>query len=339
MSARSRGALALALAALWSGEARAEGATSDARVLLEWSRGPGAESCVSADDAAREVERLLGRPVFAAAADAERRLVVSIERTSEPHGYRAHMTLVAASGVTLGSREITIEALSCESATEAFSLALAIIVDLPRTPEESAPPPAPSPSEARPERAPAPSPASRQPPGRVQAGLGLAGAIEANTRVSPGGHLVVLLEPMRFLPVLTGVLSTVRPHDFASRRAWLSSTRIEATLCLPPWSTRAFALFACLGPEATIHVGWGTGFGDDRSGVSATFGGIARAYGTYALSSHVQLFATIAVAATPQTLEVAFTDQDGARRTAFETSSVIPALSLGIAFEESLRTP
>lgn len=339
MSARSRGALALAfttLGVIAPTAGRAEGAAPDARVVLDWSRGAGAESCMSAEEAATEVERLLSRPVFAPPGNADRRLVVSIDRTSEPHGYRATMTLFAASGAPLGSREITIEAESCERATEAFTLALSIMADLPRTPEES-PPPSKAPPAAGhppPPQPPPPPPPRRPPPARVQAGLGVAAAMETGARVSPGGHVVVLVEPTRFLPVLAGVLSTVRPYEtFESRRAWLSSTRVEAALCLPPWRTRAFALFGCLGPEATIHIGWGTGFGEDRTGVSAAFGGVARAYARYALSSHLQLFATIAVAVTPQTLEVAFTDRTGTRRTAFKTSTVLPALTIGAAFD------
>ena len=171
-------------------------------------------------------------------------------------------------------------------------------------------------------------------------GIGPAAAIVTSSAVSPGGYLSVLFEPKAFLPVLGGVLSTVRSHDaFAGQRAWLSNTRVEASVCLPPLTAKAFSLFGCLGPEATIHVGWGAGFGEDRSGHSATFGGLARVYARHSLRSELHVFATIAVAATPQPLEVAFTDRSGARRTALETSYFSPSLALGVAFDEFLGTP
>ena len=88
-----------------------------------------------------------------------------------------------------------------------------------------------------------------------------------------------------------------------------------------------------------MHVGWGAGFGEDRSGFSTTFGGVARAYARQMLSSNVHVFASIAVAATPQSLEVAFTDQSGARRTALETLFFSPSLSIGVAYDDYLRTP
>ncbi len=343
MSARSRGAVALALTTLWSMPAQAESAPADARVLLEWSRGPGAESCLSPEEAATEVERLLARPVFASSS-ADRRLVVSIERTTEPPGYTAHMTLFAASGAALGDRVIAIEAERCEQATEAFTLALSIMADLPRTPEELASAPTPPARDVRRDEvpsAPATSQAPRpRPAARIGVGVGPAAAIVTSSAVSPGGHLSLLVEPKSFLPVLGAVVSTVRPHEtFASRRAWLSSTRVEAALCLPPLTAKALALFACVGPEATFHFGWGAGFGDDRSGMAATLGGVARAYVRHPLASNVHVFASIAVAATPRTLEVAFTDPGGARRIALETSYFSPSLSIGVAFDDYLGKP
>lgn len=342
MSARSRGALALALAALWSLPAHAEGAPQEereARVLLEWTRGPGAESCLSPEAAAIEVERLLARPVFAST-NTDRRLVVSIERTTDPPGYEAHMSLFAASGAPLGSREIAIEAERCEQATEAFTLALSIMADFPRTPEEDTSPPRPRPPETpAPPARPSPAP-PRSTRGRFAVGVGPAAAIVTGSAISPGGHLAVLFEPRSFLPVLGGLTSTLRPHEtFASRSAWLSSTRIEAALCLPPLAAKAFALFGCLGPEATIHLGWGAGFGEDRSGLATTFGGIARAYARHAVGTNLHLFASIALAATPQTLEVAFTDASGARRTALATTFFSPSLSIGVAFDDYLGRP
>jgi len=291
---------------------------------------------MSTEEAAKDVERLLARPVFAPQKEANRRLVVSIERTNEPRGYRATMDLFAASGTPLGSREIAIEAERCEQATEAITLALSIMADLPRTPEELLTPS--NEREARPPRplAPAPAtvPARRSPPSHLQLGLGPAVAMATSSSVSPGVHVAALFEPTKFVPILAGVVSTARAYDtFDSRRVWLSSTRLEAALCLPLLGRRAFTLFACLGPEATIHVGWGAGFGEDRSGLASAFGGVARAYARFALSSKLQLFATTAVSATPQALDVGFTDRTGTRRTVLKTSTVTPTLAIGAGFD------
>ena len=329
----ARFGVALALGVLWSSAARAEGPPHEAQVLLDWSRGPGAETCLSSDEAAREVERLLARRVFGTVGT-ERRLVVSIERTEVPPGYRANMTLFAASGAPLGSREIEIEADRCEQATEAFTLALSIMADLPRTPEESGPPPVVPSEQPRPRSPPPP-----RPPSHLRLGVGIAALMETGTRVAPGGHLVALFEPIHFVPVMAGVLSTVRAHDTSpSRSAWLSSTQVEAGVCLPPWRRGAFGVLGCLGPQATVRYGWGAGFREARSGVAAAFGGVARAYVHYRLGSSVELFGTIAVAVSPERLAVTYTDGTGARRTAFETSTVIPSLSFGAAFVESLGT-
>ncbi len=342
MSARSRGALALALTALWSLPARAETTPDEARVLLEWSRGPGAESCLSPEEAATEVERLLSRPVFATSST-DRRLVVSIERTADPPGYKASMRLFAASGAPLGQREIVIAAERCEQATEAFTLALSIMADIPRTPGESLPPPPPESHAAPPvPSAPvSPPPLRTRAPDRVGIGIGPAAAIVATPATpSLGGHVSVLFEPTGFIPVLGGVVSTVRSHEvLESRRAWLSSTQLEATLCVPPLSAKSLSVFACLGPEATIHVGWGAGFGDARSGVSTTVGAIARAYVRQMIGERAHLFASFGIAATPRALEVAFTEPGGARREALRTAYFSPFLSFGIAFDDFLRTP
>lgn len=291
---------------------------------------------MSSDEAAREVERLLARPVFGTTGT-ERRLVVSIERTEAPPGYRADMTLFAASGAPLGSRDIVIESDRCEQATEAFTLALSIMADLPRTPGESDLSPTVPAEQARPQPVQATQPPA--PRSRLHLGLGVGAVVETGTRVAPGGQLLALFEPMRFVPVLAGVLSTARAHETSpSRSAWLSSTQIEAAVCLPAWRGGAFAFLGCLGPEATIRYGWGAGFGEARSGVAAAFGGVARAYVHYRVGSSVALFGTIAVAASPERLAVTYTDGTGARRTAFETSTVIPSLSFGAAFVESLGT-
>ena len=285
---------------------------------------------------------MLGRPVFAPREEADRVLRVAIEHTFEPSRYAAHMALFSASGEPLGAREIAIEAQTCAEATEAFTLALSIMADLARSLDEPSTPPPPPPKDTPPSPGPIALPhvPARRTPWKLQLAAGPAVVVEPSPTVAPGGQLFAVVEPPRFWPVMLGALSSLRPHSAREdKQFWLSSTRIDAALCLPRQHAQRFSVLGCLGPQMTVHAAWGSGFGADRSGLSATFGGVVQGYASYALTRNLHAFTTLALAGTPQQITVAFTDRAGTQRTAFETSTVSATLSIGIAFEDILGKP
>ena len=285
---------------------------------------------------------MLGRPVFAPREEADRVLRVAVEHTVEPNGYAAHMALFSASGEPLGAREIAIEAQACAEATEAFTLALSIMADLAQGLDEPSPSPPPPPKDTPPSPRPVALPhvPARSEPWKLQLAAGPAVVVETTPTVAPGGHLFAVVEPPTLWPVMLGALSSLRPHSAReNKQFWLSSTRIDAALCLPRQHARRFSVLGCLGPQMTVLAAWGSGFGADRSGLSATFGGVVQGHASYALTRNLHAFATIALAGTPQQITVAFTDRAGAQRTAFETSTVSATMSIGIAFEDILGKP
>ncbi len=321
MRALSCRALALALVAT-AAPSRADEPAS-ARVWLDWSQGRGAETCIAAEEVVREVEQLLGRRVFVPRSESDRTLHVELTHEVDPSRYGAQMVLRSKSGKSLGTREIVIETSTCEDASEAFVLAISMLADLSRTAEETA-------SEAR------PAPAKTPEPWHLQARLGPALALDGSGSVAPGAHLSAMLSPAHAWPFGLAALSTVRSSSpTTSTRYMLSSTTFTATLCLPPHRDRGrrFEVTGCVGPQATLHVGSGTGFAVDRTAVRTTFGGELQAYGGYALSPTIRLFAMLGLVATPQQVEVVVQDAAGNPRRVDLASHATVAASIGIAFE------
>ena len=279
-----------------------------------------------------EVERMLDRPVFAPREEANRVLRVAIEHTAEPNGYAAHMALFSASGEPLGAREIAIEAQACAEATEAFTLALSIMADLAQSLDEPSPPPLTRSKDTPPSPGPIALPhvPARSAPWKLQLAAGPAVVVETSPTVAPGGHLFAVVEPPRLWPVMLGALSSLRPHSAREdKQFWLSSTRIDAALCLPRQHARRFSILGCLGPQMTVHAAWGSGFGADRSGLSATFGGVVQGYASYALTRNLHR--------SPRSLSRGHRSESrspsrterGRSETAFETSTVSATMSIG----------
>ena len=315
-------ALAVALVAT---SAPSRAAEPSARVWLDWSHGPGTETCLRSEEVVREVEELLGRTIFVPRSESDRTLHVDVTHDVDPSRYGARMVLRSKTGRSLGTREIVIETSTCQDASEAFVLAISMLADLPRTAEEEAtdaPPPRPA------------TPAAS--PWHLQARLGPALAIDASGSLGPGGHLSAMLSPPSVWPFGLAALSTVRwSSPTASTRYVLSSTTLMAALCLPPYrdGARRFEVTGCAGPQATLHVGSGTGFAVDRTSVQTTFGGEVQAYGSYALSPAIRIFSMLGLAATPQQVEIVFQDPSGGRRRVDLASHATVAASMGLAFE------
>ncbi|AKU97435.1 hypothetical protein AKJ09_04099 [Labilithrix luteola] len=313
------------------------------RVWLDWETGPGTEGCISRDDAAKEVERTLGRRVFVAREEAERTLHVQLERAETPSRYSAHMTLLSARGTPLGERDITIESTSCAGATDGITLALSIMADLARTREEEeeaktppAMPPSPPVATTPPPVRPPPRPAEKRNERRWQGfvGFGPAVTFDGNADFAPGLHVFGLVDPPGFLPLALSGLQTVRPFDTPQGGTfWQSTSQIDASVCAPSLRRGKFELDGCLGPQATLYVAWGSGLMENRSGVSATFGGALRVYGTVAVARGVRLFGTLGLSATPQRIDIKTLDLNGQKMSIHETSTVTAVSSIGVALD------
>ncbi len=319
MRALSCRALALALVATVA-PSRADEPTR-ARVWLDWSQKRGTETCIGTEEVVHDVEQLLGRRVFAPRSESDRTLHVDVSHDVDPSRYGAQMVLRSKAGKSLGTREIVIETSTCEDASEAFVLAISMLADLPRTAEETA-------SETRPE------PAKTAPePWHLQARLGPAIALDGSGSVAPGAHVSAMLSPPFVWPFGLSAMSTMRwSSPTPTTRYELSSTTFAATLCLPSYRDRGgrFEVTGCAGPQATLHVGSGKGFAVNRTAVRTTFGGELQAYGGYALSPAIGLFAMLGLAATPQEVEVVVQDSAGSPRRVDLASHATVAASIGL---------
>lgn len=131
---RLRALLAGAAALLLSAQAPASSSSppgaAPAGVHLEYSGVAGAESCISGERLAREVEARLGRQVFVPAARAEvtARVVV---RSGEGGGFRASVELFDERGRGLGSRELESSGAGCAALNEPLALVLSLAADMP----------------------------------------------------------------------------------------------------------------------------------------------------------------------------------------------------------------
>ncbi|HWA72935.1 MAG TPA: hypothetical protein VG937_11390 [Polyangiaceae bacterium] len=143
---RSCVAGAVTLCALSLG-ARAETAPPRSSAL-NWVRRPGAESCPSAFEIARQIDERLGRRVFSSPSNAELFVEAWVERRDAPAvAWLASITVYSANGSATGQRQLESDEMSCTKLGEAAVLAIALMVD----PEavERAEVPGPSPKRER----------------------------------------------------------------------------------------------------------------------------------------------------------------------------------------------
>jgi hypothetical protein len=109
--------------------ARAQTATPRS-FALNWVRRPGAESCPTAAELARQIDERLGRRVFSSPSTAEFLVEAWVARQEEPaRGWLASIAVYAANGVETGRRELTSDDSSCAKLAEASVLAIALMVD------------------------------------------------------------------------------------------------------------------------------------------------------------------------------------------------------------------
>jgi hypothetical protein len=245
---------------------------------LAWVRLPGAESCIGARALAQAVERRLGRQVFVSAAQAGLSIEGRIERTAQPEGFRAIITLSDEAGAPLGTRELQREVPRCGVLDEEIALVVALLIDpdAALAPPPAAPPaPPPSPplqvilrrEEPMPAPAPCPSPPPLPPPPRpaqpwrtgLQVGpVGVLGLL-------PGAGIGVGLR-VHFAPPRWPVLE-IGAAIFASQRVASGTLGADfrlsvVSLAVCPVSAErwGFSFAACAGVELGAIRGGGFGF-------------------------------------------------------------------------------
>jgi hypothetical protein len=120
-------------AAAW-GQARAQ-----ERFRLSWQRGPGAESCPSADQLGRRIAARIGRDPFAD--EAEKSVDARVEHTSD--GWRVEVRLLDRNGHVIATREpLESNAADCSALSDAVVLSVALAIE----PDAALPPPKPPPA-------------------------------------------------------------------------------------------------------------------------------------------------------------------------------------------------
>lgn len=295
--------LALATAGLSSAfAAEAPASPADAPppalVHLEYRRMPGAASCVSAPQLARDVEARLGRRVFVAPADAELTARVRAQRVSRR--FVIELELFDRERRSLGRRELSTAAGHCSALDDSLALVLALAADMPRQP---APPPE-SAAAAAPSTAPAASPPALPPslgsalsiPAityaprlgvRWRPSLGAAAAIGLVPALAPGLELGLELQANQSWPVSVHAAGFLQ-QDQASNAPPKGATFAAQTLVLGvcPW-TGAFGRFEaslcalqCLGRIRARGVGFDEEQRDDGWSLHAGAGiTLTRAFG------------------------------------------------------------
>jgi hypothetical protein len=214
---------------------------------LSWVRLPGADSCVSTQDLARDVEARLHRSVFVSPSDAD----VSVEGRIEPKpkgGWHATIAIRDDRGALLGNRNLDNPATSCGEMREELAFVIAVMID-----PDAALTPRPAPAPAR-----APDP----PRWRLDAGTSVAGAAGLLPHVSLGVRVDALLTPPKLIP-LEG-FGVVWPHDsLGSASIWLAL--VGGGLCPLRYLGSRVLLYGCAsgiagmmsssGPASTVPVG------------------------------------------------------------------------------------
>ena len=259
------GILAMPLAA---GVARAD---SPRPSSLSWVRLEGAESCIGGRALALAVERRLGAEVFVSPARASVSVEGRIERTTEPDGWRAVITISDESGAQLGARLLESDAARCDALGEQITLVIAVMID-PDAALRPAPaaPPVPAPEvivehEIVPVAVPvpycAPPPAA---PWRAGAGAGAIFSLGLLPGIGVGAETRARLAPPRW-PVLQLGAAVWIPRRAGSGSIGASFFLAHASLALCPLSTSrgGFDLSGCVGFQlGALRAG---GFGFDLS--------------------------------------------------------------------------
>lgn len=310
-------AVVVAFGMLAGASARADEGTRGL-ASFEWTRAPGAEACLSEAEIVEDVERSLKRRVFAPRAVADRVLRAAIAPAAS--GWHATIDLSTKRGVALGAREIEIEGSDCREASDTLVLAISLMADLPELPIERAPPP------VRAVRVEAPV--------RFRAAIAPAAVVDDGPAVHPGAALSLEVLPHAFVPVVVDLLFQLQTHSTARGQQYgLGGSTLALSLCPLQVAHSRFGLLACVGPEATLYAAWGRGFSENATAFSSTFGGLVQARASYAFTDKLRGFLLLGAVATPQSVDLLFSEEGGGGRVLGRTSHVIGVGGLGVTLE------
>lgn len=244
----------------FAGRARAQPSSEapPAPVRLEWAADE--PSCPPLELVRSQVQGVLGRDPFAAAADAAPPYVVSVRISAASAGWSALLELRDASGAVLGGRTVHARARRCASLAESLGLVLAMVIDLSRrhaelTLPES--PPAPVVSPPRVEPLPSSVARARHRVGvAVRTGPGV--AIGLLAPVTLGYHLALIVTPTPALGVRFSL--DAFPSDFAydaGAAVELRAATGSFDACLRFADVGVLSLSVCAGGVVGAAVGTG----------------------------------------------------------------------------------
>lgn len=182
---------------------------------LGWTRLEGADGCIGTRELAEGVEKILRRPTFVSASQADLAIEGRAEKNKTGPGFKAVLSVADPAGKPLGTRELTTESSDCHALDDQVELAIALMVD----PDASlAPPPPPDPPEdpPKPKDPPPPKPvekkiyvpvavpAPKEPeedPWRGDVFAGFSLGFGWLPQVSPGANVGASIDPPWFFPV------------------------------------------------------------------------------------------------------------------------------------------
>jgi hypothetical protein len=228
---------------------------------LSWVRLPGADACVSTQDLAKDVEKLLGRRVFVSASQGD----VSVEGRIEHKpkgGFRATISVRDAKGVELGTREIE-GAKECSTMRDELAIVIAVMIDpdaMSRPPEPPPPPwvppaPPPPPAVTVTPSQPAPAPLPAQPAGprqepanawHLETGASVAAEVGLLPHATLGVRVDALLTPPGFIPL--EAYGEIWPYDTTQSGASNGAFTLAwggGGLCPLAYSRGRFLAYGC----------------------------------------------------------------------------------------------
>jgi len=109
--------------------ARAEAPQNARTSSLGWVRIEGAEGCIGSRQLAESVERILGRPVFVSASDAELSVEGRVNRVASPAGWKAVLRVSDARGALIGNRELEAAGADCHALDDSVAFVVAVMID------------------------------------------------------------------------------------------------------------------------------------------------------------------------------------------------------------------
>jgi hypothetical protein len=238
---------------------------------LSWVRMRGAESCIGTRTLAQAVEARLHRAVFVSASQAEISIEGRVEKTQDPEGFRASITISNASGAILGARELTTTAPSCGAMDEELAIVIAVMIDPDAALSATAPSPVVAPPPAPPVitipiSVPAQPPqplfvAPVSPPWRVHAGAGPAFSLGLLPSVGAGLRLRAEIMPPGFRTVMVeGTYWATAHAQQGTSGATLSLATGALSLCPIRIVVPRSRLLACGGIEVGAMRSGGFGF-------------------------------------------------------------------------------